>query len=322
MIIDTDGGIDDAVAIWWALREPGVDVVGISTVWGNVDLDVATANVHRVLEAAGRAGIPVAAGVVKAIGPAPLLRRADFVHGTYGLGNTQRPEASAKTTISLEELWSGPGADADVLVTLGPLSTVATAISAQYIPTTQLRLVIMGGTIASPGNALPVAEANIAHDPTAAAAVLAAPWAVPPLLVGLDVTHKATFGPTEIAILERRGNHAATWLADPLAFYRAGGSAFVAEGEMPCHDLLAVMAAALPGLVGGPVVPLAVQCEPGPAWGMTVADRRSLTRALNESNMSNQPTPPGYAPAQVGLDVDVEHFRAQVRTLFGASTVA
>ncbi len=261
IVIDTDGGIDDAVALWWVVTNPAVEVVGITTVHGNVDVATATANVHRVLAAAGRQDIPVATGTDDVRGPVPELRRADFVHGTDGLGNTHRPAAVGGIDVSVAELWSS--ARADVLVTLGPLSTVADAIADGLVPTDALRLVVMGGAVTVPGNCLPASEANIAHDPVAAASVLAERWAVPPLLVGLDVTHRATFGPDELAAIDARANEAGRWLADPMVCYRAGGSAFVPPGQTPCHDLLAVMAAVVDGLVSGPVLPLAVQAAPG-----------------------------------------------------------
>lgn len=316
MVIDTDGGIDDAVALWWAVTDPTIEVVGITTVHGNVDVATATANVHRVLEAAGRADIPVAIGTDDVLGPAPALKRADFVHGGDGLANTARPAATVATRVDVAELWRD--AAADVLVTLGPLSTVAQALAAGHVPTGDLRLVVMGGAATVAGNCLPLSEANIAHDPTAAAIVLSAGWAEPPLLVGLDVTHRATFGPAELAAVDARANAAGAWLADLMAFYRVGGGAFVPVGESPCHDLLAVMAAARPW-VNGPVLPLAVQTDPGPAFGMTVADRRGLARALDTTAMADQPTPEGYASVRVGLTVDVDAFRAEVRRFFGAA---
>ncbi len=316
VIIDSDGGIDDAVALWWAVTNPAIEIVGISTVWGNVNVDLATENILRVLEAAGRPDVPVAVGAPAAVGPAPITRPADFVHGTDGLGNTGRPPARAKTLVTLEQLWSGPGATADTLLTLGPLSTVASGLRQGLFSPVHLRLVTMGGTFASPGNALPVSEANIAHDPTAAAEVLQQHWAEPPLLVGLDVSHRATFHSAEVDLVEGRGNDAARWLAEPLAYYRAGGSGFVPEGESPCHDLLAAMAAVLPDLVSGPTLPIAIQCDPGPAWGMTVADRRGLIRRVDPNAIQHQGTPEGFAQARVALDVDVERFRAEVRHLF------
>jgi purine nucleosidase len=314
MLIDSDGGIDDAAAIWWAVTSPLVDVVGITTVHGNVETDVATANIHRVLEAAGRSDIPVAFGATQPIGPVPSLRRADFVHGTDGLGNTNRRAAASRTTASLEELWAIP---VDALVTLGPLSTVALGIE-RLSAQSSCRLVVMGGAVAVPGNAMPMGEANIAHDPVAASVVLGSSWSAAPLLVGLDVTHRATFAAREVALIEERRNEAARWLADPLAFYRSGGSAFVPAGETPCHDLLAVMAAVIDDLVEGPVLPLAVQTEPGPSWGTTVADRRGLLRNLSDEELAVQPTPPGFVPVRVGLRVDVERYRNEVSRFFGS----
>ena len=93
MIIDTDGGIDDASAIWWALESPEVEVVGITTVHGNIDAVTAAANVCRILEAAGRVEIPVAVGADVPFAEAPEMRPADFIHGTDGIGDTGRPAA-------------------------------------------------------------------------------------------------------------------------------------------------------------------------------------------------------------------------------------
>ncbi|MCU1501481.1 MAG: Inosine/uridine-preferring nucleoside hydrolase, partial [Ilumatobacteraceae bacterium] len=176
------------------------------------------------------------------------------------------------------------------------------------------RLVVMGGTVAGPGNALPAAEANIAHDPSAAAVALAAPWAEPPLLVGLDVTHRATLTLDDIELARSHRTAAGTDLAELLAFYQPFGGTFCAPGEFPCHDALAVMAAALPGLVSGPVLPTAVQAEPGPALGMTVCDRRQPYFAAAGQA---QALPDGFAPCEAGLEVDVDRFRAEMRRLLG-----
>lgn len=172
----------------------------------------------------------------------------------------------------------------------------------------------MGGAVGCCGNALPAAEANVAHDPVAADVVLGASWATPPLLVGLDVTHRATLTSAELELARQGRTAAARFLADPLAFYARLGGTFTPDGEVPCHDLLAVMAAALADLVQGPVLPLAVQATPGPAWGMTVADRRQPHFARRDQL---QATSDGFAPCQVGLDVDVDLFRRQLRSLLG-----
>src|SRR6266567_6602455 len=88
VIIDTDGGVDDAAALWWALSDPNLDVQAITVVWGNVPVDVAARSVCRVAAAAGRPDVPVAIGSPEPIAVAPDLRPATFIHGDDGLGNT------------------------------------------------------------------------------------------------------------------------------------------------------------------------------------------------------------------------------------------
>jgi purine nucleosidase len=175
--------------------------------------------------------------------------------------------------------------------------------------------VVMGGAVGSHGNALPAGEANVAHDPAGADRVVRAAWPDPPLLVGLDVTHRATLSAREWEVLERRANPAAEFLAEPLAFCRRYGSSLTPTGESPCHDLLAVMAVAWPDLITAPVLPLAVVTTPGPAWGATIADHRQpyFSRA---GDGADQELPDGFAPWRIGTDVDVERFRAEVRHLF------
>lgn len=318
MIIDTDGGVDDAAALWYALTSPEAEVVAITVVHGNVPVETAAANVCRILEATGHPDIPVAVGADAAFGPAPALRPADFIHGVDGLGNTFRPPASfAPSSTTTAELLRAAAADDVVVVTLGPLSNLAALIAQDPSwATIPARLVVMGGTVLSAGNAMPAGEANIAHDPAAAALVASAAWRTPPLLVGLDVTHRATFTAAEFALLAEHRSPAAAFLDEPLALYRQFGGTFCAPGECPCHDLLAVMAAVLPGLVHGPVLPLAVHAEPGPAWGSTVVDRR-VPFFERAGSGSNQALPDGFAAWEIGLEVDVARFRTEVRALFG-----
>jgi len=180
----------------------------------------------------------------------------------------------------------------------------------------------MAGAALTQGNALPLAEANIAHDPTAADIVVRARWATPPLLVGLDVTHQATFTAAEIELVVQRNSAAGEFLDQPLALYREFGGTFCTPGEFPCHDALAVMAAVHPELVGGPVLPLAIQVAAGPAQGATVIDRRvtffaaAAARSDGGSASAEQAIPDGFAPWQIGLEVDVDSFRAALRGLF------
>jgi inosine-uridine nucleoside N-ribohydrolase len=319
-IIDTDCGVDDAVAIWWALTSGHLDVIGFSIVWGNVAVSAAGANVGRILAATGRTDLPIALGATGPIGPAPELRPADFIHGTDGLGNTFRPAPPVapadETAVSLlRRLVDESPGEVDVL-TIGPLTNIAAVLAEDPSWAGRVRrLTVMGGAVATQGNALPVGEANIAHDPGAADAVVRAGWSQPPMLVGLDVTHVATFGADELALLAERRNDGARFLAEPVAFYRTFGSTFVAEGECPCHDLVAAMVCAWPDLVDAPLLPLAIQAGPGPAWGATVADRRAPFFARLGSD-AEQPAHEDLALWRVALGVDRDRFRAEVGRFF------
>jgi purine nucleosidase len=319
MIIDTDGGVDDAVAILWAATSPDVELLGISVVHGNVPMRQAGQNVCRILELAGRTDVPVALGEADPYPSAPHLRPADFVHGADGLGNTNYPEPSmAPTTehgvdLLLRIVASYPG-DVSV-VTIGPLTNVARAIARDASFASSVReLVVMGGAVTVPGNALPAAEANIAHDPEAASIVVRGAWSRPPLLVGLDVTHLATFTPAMLAAIEASPHPYATYLAAPLRFYSDAGGTFCAPGEFPCHDLLAVLAACMP-VVDADVLPLAVQHTPGPALGATIADLR-VPFFARKGAQSIQSEDMGFSDWRIGLRVDVEVFRREIRALF------
>jgi purine nucleosidase len=201
------------------------------------------------------------------------------------------------------------------LVTIGPLTNVARAIAkdGSFAPAVR-ELVVMGGAVTVAGNALPAAEANIAHDPQAAAEVVRAPWSQPPLLVGLDVTHLATFTPGMLAAIESSAQPFARYLAAPLRFYSDAGGTFCAPGEFPCHDLLAVLAACMP-VVDADVLPLAVQHTPGPALGATVADLR-VPYFARKGPQSIQSEDMGFSDWRIGLRVDVEAFRREISALF------
>ncbi len=323
MVIDTDAGVDDAVALWWALTDPRVDVRGITVVHGNVELDRAVANVCVILAAIGRTDIPVGVGAGHAVGPVPLLARASFVHGDDGLGDCglvpnipsgDIPALLGITLTTADDVFERFADDA-VLVTLGPLSTVADSFARSAgLAGRFARLVCMAGAFASPGNAYPVAEANVIHDPTAAQRVLSAAWRRPPLLVGLDVTQEATLTDVEVALIGEHRNAAAAFCDGPLKTYARFAGTFCEPGEFTCHDLLATMAAAIDDIVTGPVLPVAVQTEPGPAWGMTVADFRQpfFARIGNA-----QQSPAGFVDCEVALEVNLPVWRREVHALFG-----
>lgn len=320
LLIDTDGGIDDAVGLWWAATQPDVDVLAVTAVWGNVDVVQAASNMRRVLHLAGLDDVPVGVGASGPFGAAPELNPAAFIHGDDGMGNTGRPPAPgpapSEPAVDVLHRIVHDRPDQVVIVTLGPLSNIAAAIASDPTWAPRVRqLVIMGGAILAQGNAMPVGEANIAHDPIAAALVLGAPWSRSPLLVGLDVTLVATLTPAEIELAREGRTVAGADLGDQLAYYQRFGGAFcVVEGEFPSHDALAVMAAVHDDIVSGPTLPLAISTSPGPAQGMTVADRR-VPFFVQRGGV--QTIPEGFHPCRLAMWVDAARFRAEIRRLFG-----
>lgn len=192
IIIDTDPGIDDAMAIFYALQSPELDVVGLTTIFGNGHVDVTTTNALRLLEIAGRADIPVAAGAANPIatvypGPAPE------VHGEDAQGNLFLPPPDGKPVketaaeFIIDQVMGHPGEI--TLVPVGPLTNIALALRLEpRIARNVKDVVLMGGAAFVPGNITPAAEANIWNDADAADLVFSADW--PVTMVGLDVTHR------------------------------------------------------------------------------------------------------------------------------------
>ena len=302
LVLDSDGGVDDAAALWWACTSPDVELVAVTAVGGNVAVEQAAANLATVLAAADRPEVPVAMGPPDPVGPTPPLRRASAIHGHDGLGDAGIAPAPFDPVAGGAPRWLTRGTAGAVVVATGPLSNLARAL--ELDPTWPSRvgaLVVMGGSARAGGNARAAAEANFAHDPIAAARVTAASWPGSPLLVGLDVTLRATLTEAEFRLLGEGRTAAARFLAGPMAFYRG------ARVESPCHDLLAVIAAVHAGVVTGPDLPLSVDTGGSAAWGASVVDFR-----------------PGGTEGDgrwtIGLEVDIDRFRAEVRGLFGAAS--
>jgi inosine-uridine nucleoside N-ribohydrolase len=191
IILDTDPGIDDALALFLALASPEIQLEAITTVSGNVNAGLTTHNALVLLELAGRTDIPVARGSNQ-----PLVRQpvyADYVHGDNGLGGIQMPEpqlqpvAAHAVDIIIETIMNSPGEI--TLVPIGPLTNIALALRREpRIAQSVREVVIMGGALRVPGNTTPAAEFNIYADPHAAHMVFHAGW--PIRLVALDVTNK------------------------------------------------------------------------------------------------------------------------------------
>jgi len=223
IIIDTDPGVDDTMAIFFALRSPELDVIGLTTIFGNVHTDLATSNALRLLEIAGRTDIPVAKGADDPLA-GPFKGPVPYVHGDDGQGNIHlpppkmRPIDQPAAVFLIEQIMAAPGEI--TLVPLGPLTNIALALRLEpRIAHKVKEVVLMGGNALCPGNATPAAEANIHNDPEAADVVFGAGW--PVTMVGLDVTHQVNLTPEHIARYSASSDPLAQHIARILPHYRA-----------------------------------------------------------------------------------------------------
>ncbi|WP_028671561.1 nucleoside hydrolase [Saccharospirillum impatiens] len=201
IIIDTDPGIDDAMAILFAFRAEQIEVLGLTTVFGNVSAERATVNALTLSQLAGKT-VPVAKGANTPLMMAPR-KHADYVHGQDGFGNINWPEATAKRDVRsaphfiVDTVNAHPGEI--TLVALGPLTNLALALELDPDIASKVKeVVLMGGAVHETGNVSPVAEANLINDPHAGDAVFGADW--PVTMLGLDVTHQVLL---KAGVLER-----------------------------------------------------------------------------------------------------------------------
>ena len=193
VIYDTDPGVDDAMALYYALAHPDIDVVGVTTTFGNVSVAQAAENALYLLAIAGHESIPVTRGVASPLGKAGEDPPA-HIHGADGLGNLAQRESHAlrldprsSAQFIVDTARQQPGQI--TVVAVGPLGNLALALEIEpQLPQLLRAVVIMGGTVLEPGNVSPVAEANIWNDPHAADRVFCAGFAL--TMVGLDVTHQ------------------------------------------------------------------------------------------------------------------------------------
>ncbi len=290
IIIDTDPGIDDAVAILLALAAPEeLEVLGIVAVAGNLPLALTERNARRVCELAGRPDIPVYAGCAR-----PLLRplaTAAGIHGDslgekLGLPEPAIPlQAQHGVDFIIETLRAAePGGIA--LAALGPLTDIAMAlVKAPDIAARIGELVVMGGAGFEIGNVTPAAEFNIHVDPHAAEIVLE--LGIPITMIPLDVTHQVLSTPPRIAALNALGNRCGPAVASLLSGFdeQARASKFGERG-MALHDPCVIAYLLCPELFTGREVNVAVETASPLTTGMTVVDwwgvtgRKANTRFL------------------------------------------
>jgi len=300
MILDVDTGVDDAFAVLFAALHPEINLLGITCVDGNTNVDQVVANTLKVLDAAGAGDIPVARGAVR-----PLLgvsQYAEYVHGADGMGDlgispsarTVDPRSAVEL---LRDLIEG-SADPVTLVPVAPLTNIALFLRAFPESAKKIhRIVLMGGS-ASAGNATAAAEFNVWHDPEAAAIVFQS--GVPITMYGLDVFMRPGVTSEEAARLKASNASAATFAGSLI-------EAFIERlhiSPITLGDFGAVAAAIHPELFTTEMFDVVVDTSSGPARGQTICDRRdAFLKDLEPLGLEDS------AKVRVVMDLDVEAVR-------------
>jgi purine nucleosidase len=279
IIIDTDPGQDDAIAILLALASPEIEVLGICSVAGNVPLALTTRNVLIVLELAGRTEVPVHVGAAR-----PLVRdpvTAEEVHGKSGIDGPDLPDPSLRprdghaVDFIIETLRAEP-AGSVTLCTLGPLTNVAMAFArAPDIVPRVARIVGMGGAWSEGGNTTPSAEFNIFVDPHAAQAVLHA--GAPVVLHPLDVTHRCLTRAHRVRRFHGFGTAVGTAVARMMEFFERFDEQKYGTDGGPLHDPNVIAWLLSPEIYGGREVNVEVETGSELTMGQTVVDWWGVT---------------------------------------------
>ncbi|RFA07377.1 nucleoside hydrolase [Subtercola boreus] len=302
VLLDVDTGVDDAMAILFAVAHPAINLLGVSCVAGNAALPQVVENTVRVLDAAGAGDIPVAAGATR-----PLLapaRDASHVHGSDGLGGielpstTRRSVAQGSVAMLREQLLAS--SEPVTIIALAPQTNLALLLRTHPEVAEKIeRILFMGGS-ASVGNATPTAEFNVWHDPEAAAIVLDS--GIQTFMYGLDVFNRVAV-PLETSEALQMSGKRAERLAGALLSHRIG----MGPGRQPVYtgligDAGAVCALVDPDALTVERLPVFVELA-GASRGQTVVDRRQFP---GEDRMHGLHSAVGLT--DVALEVDAERY--------------
>lgn len=276
----------------------------IGSVHGNVPAPLGAANALRVLDVAGVTGVPVRVGAQRPMAQ-PLLT-AEMVHGQDGLGNVNRPA-------SAEPLQSGSAAQQIVdlarsrpgeftLVAVGPLTNLGLALLLEpELPTLIPEVVVMGGAIQPPGNITPFAEANVWHDPEAAALVTEAPWQV--TFATVDATMQTVLKPEHLEALETANTPSGRFVWSILQHYLDFYQNSLGVRSCPLHDPLAIGLALYPELATYRTLPTRLELRGTETRGAMICDLRSGTEAAGGAGGD-------WWPVRYVDELDVERFQA------------
>ncbi|MFD3925353.1 nucleoside hydrolase [Streptomyces sp. NPDC058614] len=300
MIIDCDTGVDDALALLFAVRHPGLDLRAVTCVAGNTDVDGVVRNTLTVLEQAGAPDIPVARGAER-----PLiepLRTARHVHGQDGMGDlglpapTRVPVDVDAVTLLRREILASPRPV--TLIPTAPLTNIALLLRTHPEVVGNIeRIVFMGGAVAT-GNATPVAEFNVWHDPEAAAILLTA--GVPITMYGLDVFQQVLVPAADVQRL-RSSSEPRLRLAGELLAQRDPATSGDPTPTGGLGDAGAVCAVVAPDGITTAHLPVQVSLAPGPTRGQTIVDRRPRH---GESEIHGGASEQRLVDVALGVDVE------------------
>ena len=279
LIIDTDPGQDDAVAILLALASPELEVLGITAVAGNVPLALTQNNARKICELAGRPDVKVFAGAER-----PLVRplvTAEAVHGRTGLDGPDLPEPTMPlqdmhgVDFIVSEIMSRPEGSV-TLCPLGPLTNIALALIREPAMASRLgEIVLMGGGYFEGGNTTPAAEFNMFVDPHAARVVFES--GVPLTMVPLDCTHQALTTRARIKSIRDVGTPVCTAVAELIDFFeRFDESKYGTDGG-PLHDPCVIARLLQPDLFAGRHVNVSIETSSELTMGATVVDWWGVT---------------------------------------------
>lgn len=313
LILDLDTGIDDTLALAYALASPEAELIGITGTFGNVPMEQGIANDLELLELFGRADVPVFRGIdhpswSESFAVMPASGR---FHGTNGTGDVAIPHVEGSTPATLSRMPAvdfiidavrANESDDLMIVPTGASTNIAAALKAAPDIVGKARITMMGGALTQPGNVTPFAEANIAQDPEASAALFMSGAHI--TMIGLDVTTQVKLTREQAEEFRATGTAAGAFLADMLAYYIDVTEASEPHSAPGCnlHDPLAVAAALDPALVSTFACDIAVDVD-GAGRGRTIGDPRRVG------------CPSGRV--KVALSVDAERFvdRFMERTL-------
>ncbi|XAR64663.1 Uridine nucleosidase [Bertholletia excelsa] len=309
VIIDTDPGIDDSMAILMAFQSPQLDILGLTTIFGNVSTEDATRNALLLCEIAGRPGLPVAEGSSGPLkGGKPRI--ADFVHGSDGFGNIflSPPKFNkiekAASEFLVDTVTEHPGEIS--ILALGPLTNLALAIKRDSSFVSKVkRVVILGGSFFALGNVNPAAEANIYGDPEAADVVFTSGADV--IVIGINITTQVKMADFDLDELRQSQGKHAQIISNMCKFYRDWHVKSDGIHGIFLHDPVCFVALVRSDLFTYKKGVVRVETQ-GICLGHTLMDQ-----GLKKWNSSNPWS--GYSPISVAWTVNVDEVLNYIKKL-------